>query len=367
MKIVHVTQFLGIGGLEKIIYHIIPEQMAAGHEVSLYVYDYDQEWVPFFRSSGINVLTPPIKKPGFDLAVMWRMHNDLFSADVIHTHDLNPLIYLFPLFFWRKTFFMKHPKLIHTTHGLSHLEKVPRYKTFERFIIPFTDAVVGVSEKIIRFYKDELDISFQKIKLIENGVSLYKSPITAELRLEKKLWLCKRHQLDPARPILLSLSRVLPLKDQLFLIQAVKLKPNYQLLIVGPPSDQAYFEELKIFEDANIILTGAQDLVSDYNLGSDLYVSASTHEGIPVAVLEAMAVETPCVVSDIPGHRTLDQFGRCLEFFDLNNKEMFLAECEKLLNDKELAYNNSKLGKRIVEEHFSVKTMVEKYLGVYKS
>lgn len=367
MKIIHVTQFLGIGGLEKIIYHIIPEQISLGHDVSLYVYDYDQEWVPFFRASGINVITPPMKKHGIDPAVMWRMHKDLFDADVIHTHDLNPLIYLFPLYFIRKTLFMKHPKLIHTTHGLGHIDRIPRYKTFERFIIPFTNKIVGVSDKIGKFYRDELNISPKKIRVIENGVAVYKHPVTKELRMEKRAWLCKRHNLDSARPILLSLSRVLPLKDQLFLILAVKLRPQYQLLVVGPPSDKTYFDELKKLEDTNIKLVGAQDLVSDYNLGSDLYVSASTHEGIPVAVLEAMAVETPCLVSNIPGHRTLDQFGKCLEFFDLNNQEMFLNQCEKLLADKELAYNNSKLAKKIVEDHYSVKNMVAQYLGEYRS
>jgi glycosyltransferase involved in cell wall biosynthesis len=367
MKIVHVTQFLGIGGLEKIIYHIIPEQMSLGHEVSLYVYDYDREWVPFFISSGINVITPPTKKPGYDFSVLKRMNKDLFNADVIHTHDLNPLLYLFPRFFLIMLTFMKRPRLIHTTHGLDHINRTPRYKSFEKIIIPFTDKVVGVSEKIGKFYRDELFINPKKVRVIENGVATYKGQITPGLRKEKKQWLCDKHGLDVTRPVFLSLSRVIPLKDQLFLMNAFKERPDYQLIVVGPPSDPAYYESLKKHVDKNIILAGPQDQVSDYNLGSDVYVSASTHEGIPVAVLEAMAVETPCIVSNIPGHKTLSQFGICVEFFELKDQEKFLNLCDKLLTDKELAYNNSKLAKKIVEDHYSVTKMVSQYLGEYQA
>lgn len=367
MKIVHVTQFLGIGGLEKIIYHIIPEQVSLGHEVSLYVYDYDREWVPFFIKSGINVITPPVKKPGYDFSVLKKMNEDLFDYDVIHTHDLNPLLYLFPLYILRMIFFRKRPRLIHTTHGLDHINRTPRYKTFEKIIIPFTDIVVGVSEKIGKFYREEIFINPKKVRVIENGVATYKAPVTKELREAKKQWVCDRHGLDVQRPLFLSLSRVIPLKDQKFLMEAFKERPMYQLLIVGPPSDPTYFEELKKYTDKNIVLAGAQEQVSDYNLGSNVYVSASTHEGIPVAVLEAMAVETPCLVSNIPGHKTLSQFGNCVEFFELKDKAAFLNLCDKLLLDKELAYNNSRLAKKIVEDHYSVTKMVSQYLREYRA
>lgn len=74
-------------------------------------------------------------------------------------------------------------------------------------------------------------------------------------------------------------------------------------------------------------------MVSEYNLGSDMYVSASTHEGIPVAVLEAMAVETPCLVSDIPGHMTLLKYGNHVLTYKLGNREDFLVKLDSMLNN----------------------------------
>lgn len=365
MKIMHVTQFLGIGGLEKIIYHIILEQMSQGHEVSLYVYDHDQEWVSFFKKSGINVITPPMKKPGYDFHLIPTMNKDLCSADVIHTHDLNPLMYLFPIFFFKKCFLINHPRLVHTTHGLGHVERFPRYRIFEKYIVPIADKIIGVSEKIGNFYKEDLKINPRKIKVIDNGIAIYKGVINPEVRRQQKIWLCNRHKMDPNRPLILSLSRILPLKDQRFLIEAIKKRPDYQLIVVGPPSDQAYYDLLKEKEDSNIVLVGSQELVSEYNLGADLYVSASTHEGIPVAVLEAMAVETPCVVSGIPGHMTLNQFGNYVAVFPLNDQNKFLELCDLLLTEKENAQSIAQKARGIVVAHYSVKKMVDLYMKEY--
>ena len=47
MRIIHVAQFLGIGGLEKIVYHIALEQQKRGHHVEIYFYVYDRTGVKF--------------------------------------------------------------------------------------------------------------------------------------------------------------------------------------------------------------------------------------------------------------------------------------------------------------------------------
>jgi glycosyltransferase involved in cell wall biosynthesis len=339
--------------------------MAQGHDVSLYIYDHDREWVPFFQKSGIKIMAAPLKKPGYDFGLIKRMHHDLFSADVIHTHDLNPLMYLFVIYLFKKCLFQKNPRLIHTTHGLGHIERFPKYKFFEKWITPIADKIVGVSDKVGKFYLLELKISPKKVVVIENGISTFPGPISDQLKREKKDWLCARHNLDSKRPIILSLSRVLPLKNQLFLIKAIKKRPEYQLIVVGPPSGPSYFHECLQWVDQNIVLAGAQELVSDYNLGADLYVSASTHEGIPVAVLEAMAVETPSLVSSIPGHKTLNQYGVAVELFELGEENQFLNLCDALLAIDRKENRQVGLARKIVEDHYSVKNMVEKYMMEY--
>lgn len=363
MKIIHITQFLGIGGLEKIIYHLIIEQQKAGHDVTLYVYDYDREWVPFFRSSGINVITPKVKKPGLDLGLFKSFNQDLMNCDVLHSHDMNPLVYLGPLVFLRRLFFLKTPRYVHTTHGMAHIERVPRYRFIEKYLTPLADKIICVSKKIENLYKDQLHVKPKKLVTIENGIKTYDGEINGELRNQMRNWLIQRHQLNKDLPILLCLSRVLPLKDQKFLIDIINTHPQYQLIIAGPASDENYYQELKKIAKSNIYLVGPQELVSDYNLGADIFVTASTHEGIPVAVLEAMSVETPVLASRIPGHLTLNNYGDCIEFFELNNRSEFSQKLDHIINNVNLSKN--KFARKVVEDNYSVKKMVSEYMKEY--
>lgn len=367
MNIIHVTQFLGIGGLEKIIYHLALEQQARGHRVKVYVYDYEQTWVDYFRKSGLEVITPEVKKNGYDISLLKRMNQDLFSFDIIHTHDLNPMMYLAPIMLWKKITFKKTPRLIHTTHGLDHIKKNKKIKWYENIVSRMTNRLVAVSEKIGDFYLKTLKMPLEKISIIPNGIALYKGEISEELRLEKRQWICQKHSLDPSRPILLSLSRITPLKDQKFLIECLNLRPGYQLLIAGPASDRLYYDELKNLETKNIFLIGAQEAVNDYNIGCDLYLSASTHEGIPVAVLEALAVETPCLISDIAGHLTLNQYGHLIDSYKIHDQFDFLEKCDEIVKNISLTKKRCKNSRTIVEKQYSVSTMVNHYLEVYQS
>lgn len=365
MRIVHVAQFLGIGGLEKIIYHLALEQQKQGHQVSVYIYDHDRTWVDFFKKSGLNVITPLLKRPGYDLTLLKRMNCDLENFDIIHSHDLNPLMYLGPLNLWKKLTFKRRPKLVHTTHGLDHIQNYPRGKLYQKVFSRLADKMIGVSEKIGKFYLEDIGLPSSQVTVIQNGITIYEGLIDQNLRKEKKEWIAKRHGLDARRPIILSLSRVVPLKDQKFLIKAFQQRPQLQLIIAGPATDQTYYDELKKMEKENIKLIGPQELVADYNLGADVYVSASTHEGIPVAVLEAMAVETPCLISEIPGHLTLLQYGQYVETFKLNDVLDFLQKLDSIIEKRSESQARSKAARCLVHDHYSVKAMVNNYLKEY--
>ena len=64
-----------------------------------------------------------------------------------------------------------------------------------------------------------------------------------------------------------------------------------------------------------VILPGFQQDVADMYRSADLFVFPSLQEGMPVALMEAMAAGLPCVVSDIRGNRDLidEQGGKKLD------------------------------------------------------
>ena len=87
--------------------------------------------------------------------------------------------------------------------------------------------------------------------------------------------------------------------------QVHKHYPNTKLLLVGP--EEADLDPLKlstrntIQTNTNIITTGFQNDIRPYLTMADAFVFPSYREGFPNVVLQAGAMEVPCIVSDING------------------------------------------------------------------
>src|SRR5699024_1851176 len=117
------------------------------------------------------------------------------------------------------------------------------------------------------------------------------------------------------------------LKDPISVIKKFKTafenNNNHFLLFLGNGDLKA--ECLNLTRDMdNVLFTGRVSNVGDYLQASDYFVSASKSEGLPMAVVEAMACGLPVLLSDIDPH---------LELFNLNNK---IGTFFKLGSDQEL-------------------------------
>ena len=50
-----------------------------------------------FQESGIKVYSDYNKKEGYDLSLITYLDKFIHDYDIIHTHDLNPMMYISPL------------------------------------------------------------------------------------------------------------------------------------------------------------------------------------------------------------------------------------------------------------------------------
>jgi glycosyltransferase involved in cell wall biosynthesis len=115
-------------------------------------------------------------------------------------------------------------------------------------------------------------------------------------------------------------------------------------------------------------LTGmvARDKVFEYFTSADLFVSASWGEGLPVAVMEAMACGRPVVLSDIPPHR---EIAEGTDFISLIKPDDVTGFAQEIRKFREMSVpERTMIGqkcRKLIEERFSLPIMHAGYQEIY--
>ncbi len=107
-----------------------------------------------------------------------------------------------------------------------------------------------------------------------------------------------------------------------------------------------------------------KDQLRELYATSSCFVNPSFYEGMPNAVLEAMASGLPVVASDIPGNSTLIKDGSNGYTFDLNKPDGCFDALTKMVQDPESASVMGDQGREKAVDHFSWESIAEKFIRV---
>jgi glycosyltransferase involved in cell wall biosynthesis len=246
------------------------------------------------------ILSPKI--PGVE-ALVHTFLGVLYAAirrpDVLHIHAVGPWLFV-PL---AKLLGLN---VVVTHHGQDYLREkwgTPAraiLKLGERVGMSFADECIVISTLILDLAHDKYHC---KATLIPNGVSDLQ-PAVSTCLLEK--YGLTRHR------YIIQVSRLVPEKRQLDLIKAFTAmrQPGWKLLLVGGAQGSQRYADLVRKHCAgndSIVSTGflspteVQQLLSH----AGIFALPSSHEGLPIALLEAMKLGTPVLASDIPANREM--------------------------------------------------------------
>ena len=249
------------------------------------------EW----RGVGIRWMRAP-RTEGFE-ALVHTLQGVLYAAvrrpDVLHVHAIGPWVWV-PL---AKLFGLK---VVVTHHGQDYLREkwsAPvrgLLRLGERLGVMFADERIVISHEIREIVRTKYR---RETKLIPNGVGDLKR-VTARALVDK-------FGLTPQRYVI-QVSRLVPEKRQLDLIAAFReaALPGWKLVLVGGAQGaQRYADALRkqCEGDESIVCTGfmSQPEVQELLSHAGIFSLPSSHEGLPIALLEAMKMGIPVVASDI--------------------------------------------------------------------
>lgn len=145
---------------------------------------------------------------------------------------------------------------------------------------------------------------------------------------------------------IVSIGRLEPQKNHLLLINAFetisKKYPNEKLLIYGEGSlRKKLLEEIRSRNlDNKIFLKGTTEDVAKILSVAKIFVLSSNYEGMPNALLEALAVGVPCISTDCPcgGPKEVINSSENGLLFPVNDKEELVRNMKILLDDTDLSY-----------------------------
>jgi len=125
-------------------------------------------------------------------------------------------------------------------------------------------------------------------------------------------------------------------------------------------------ERLGLQEQVQLMGMVARDKVFEYFALADLFVSASWGEGLPVAVMEAMASGRPVVLSDIPPHR---EIAEGIDFIPLIKPDDVTGFAQEIKKFREMSVSERTIigqkCRKLIEERFSLPIMHAGYREVY--
>jgi glycosyltransferase involved in cell wall biosynthesis len=300
------------------------------------------------------------RRPGIDLALMRRMYRLLRSerVDVIHTHHFNQLFY--SVIAAR----LLGIRIIHTEHSIEAYKK-RRLRWALRFLSLFCDRVTAIGEDGARVLREQVKIHSRKLEIIRAAVDLSRfQHDRAQARLALGL--------SDADRVAVIVARLYPEKNHALLLaafaQVVAQLPQAKLLIVGEGTEQAIIEtEIRRHGLAeHVRLLGVRRDVPMILAASDLFALTSDREGLPIALLEAMAASLPIVatsVGDVPLVVRHNHNGLLVE----RRSEPELASAIlRLLADDAARVAMGKAGRKLVESDYSLEGMVRRHEALYR-
>lgn len=170
------------------------------------------------------------------------------------------------------------------------------------------------------------------------------------------------------RPVVVSVGRFKQPKDFTTLVRALaRVSTPYRALIVGDgPERDEVADAIRTEELGDRVeLAGTRDDVAEVLAEADLFVLSSRSEGMPMSVLEAMAVGLPVVASAVGGVPEVVVDGETGILAPAGDAPALAAALERLLDDASLRGRMGAAGRRRAETTFALSTWQASHRALY--
>jgi glycosyltransferase involved in cell wall biosynthesis len=359
MRVLHVIARLNVGGTARYITqlanelpkHGIETFVATGFVQGSEVEDESAQSIDLIRIKSMGRSIKPIKDH------FARMQLDTIIAqvkpDIIHTHT------------FKAGYVVRMKKqpvpVIHTFHG--HLLDDPEFSGFKsRVIVEVERMLAKKSVKLVTVgCKVADELLEQRIGTKDQYLSI--PPGVAALDVTPKAEALKNLNLPAdGKPIVGWIARVTGVKNPMLALEVAGAMPDTQFVLAGGGD---LLEKVKATAPSNVSVVGwakAEDVFG----ASEIILSTSQNEGMPVALIEAQLAGKPVVATDV-GSVSEVVLNHETGIVTNKNAGSIALALETLLLDKQKRTEMSTLATSRANALFSVDRMINAHIALYKS
>ena len=357
MNIVQVVRSLELGGLERVAVDLAVAQKAAGHRVTIYsVYKHEPALLHEAERAGLRVVQFN-KLAGFSVPTLWNMARQLRcdQASIVHTH--NELVHTYGTIAGRLA---GVPCIVNTIHGTKSGKDLRLDRNY-RVLLPWTDAVITVSDETAVQFAAERTRYRDRFHVIRNGIPV-----------DRFMALSARPGSQWPRIRLGTVARLADVKDQATLIRAFHIvqetNPQAELHILGEGPLRTNLESLakQLKLDRSVTFHGASPNVAEFLSGLDVFVLSSVSEGLPIAVLEAMSAGLPIVSTRVGGICEVATEHEVAEYCVPSRPEALAQAIQSILEPARLRVMGQ-TGQAIARRSYTIQAMSESYEALYRA
>lgn len=366
-RVLHIRSSAAMLGAEKVVLELAKRTQEFGYESLILALRSPGESEPTLiehaRQAGIQTKTL-LCRGRFDTAVPKLMRDFIRgeSIDLLHSHG------------YKDNFYTLASRSQLPIVASNHLWK--RTSTALRFycwldskLIRHFDHVIAVSEPI----QQELlqaGVPAEKVSRIPNGIDTTSLQLTSTIEERRAV----RSDLGaaPGQLLIGMLSSLTPEKGHRYAIEAFaqlhQRCPNSALAIVGEGREQqalqAMTKALQI--DQHVRFLGHRSDVPDILGALDVFLLPSLAEGLPMALLEAMAAGCAVVASDVGDVSTVVRHGETGLLVTAQNIPALVSALVELAADCGLRERLGRDAAQLVEQHFSARQMAHQHCLLYQ-
>jgi glycosyltransferase involved in cell wall biosynthesis len=360
-RINHLVSGDAWGGLEAMVLDLLCSEVYRARTDTTIIVLNEGRFASKARARGLHVVVVMESAMPFLPLVreLKRVIDDL-KPDIIHTHRYKEILLGAML---SPTSAAHH---VVTIHGYEPPTSLPvRWKTFLGNSLCIGAALVRGARFIV--VADHLRACFMiprnQCVTIHNGIQI---PGPAMFRPEQNFP-------DHSKAAVIGwVGRMVPVKGLSTLLKAlaqIQCSPPPTLLLIGDGPERVSLERLakSLGISKRVFFEGFVDDIWPYYSRMDLFALPSLHEGIPLALLEAMGAGLPVVASSVGGIPDVIGSSGAGVLLESTSPSAWAKVLTDLLKERERMRALGECATKQIQTNFSVDGMASRYVAMYES